>query len=88
MHIVEHRHLDYDRPLRRSSPEPEIADVGLVEADAFAEGRARCGDQGPFATTSKALINNDARGFAKIIFGIRRPVSCWVDRSSAATPPS
>jgi pyruvate/2-oxoglutarate dehydrogenase complex dihydrolipoamide dehydrogenase (E3) component len=36
-------------------------------ADAFAEGRKVRVTKVPFATTAKALINNDARGFVKII---------------------
>ncbi len=41
--------------------------MGLAEADAFAEGRKVRVTKVPFATTAKALINNDARGFVKII---------------------
>ena len=37
MHVVEHRHLDYDKAASAIFTEPEIADVGLAEADAFAE---------------------------------------------------
>ena len=67
LHTREHRHLDYDKAASAIFTEPEIADVGLAEADAFAEGRKVRVTKVPFATTSKALINNDARGFVKII---------------------
>ncbi len=67
LHIVEHRHLDYDKAASAIFTQPEIADVGLAEADAFAEGRKVRVTKVPFATTAKALINNDARGFVKIV---------------------
>ena len=67
MHIVEHRHLDYDKAASAIFTDPEIADVGLVEADAFAEGRKVRVTKVPFASTAKALINGDPRGFVKIV---------------------
>jgi pyruvate/2-oxoglutarate dehydrogenase complex dihydrolipoamide dehydrogenase (E3) component len=67
MHIVEHRHLDYDKAASAIFTDPEIADVGLVEADAFAEGRKVRVTKVPFATTAKALINGDPRGFVKLV---------------------
>ncbi len=67
MHIVAHRHLDYDKAASAIFTEPEIADVGLAEADAFAEGRKVRVTKVPFATTAKALINNDSRGFVKLV---------------------
>lgn len=67
MHIVEHRHLDYDKAASAIFTDPEIADVGLAEADAFAEGRKVRVTKVPFATTAKALINGDPRGFVKIV---------------------
>lgn len=66
-HTVAHRHLDYDKAASAIFTEPEIADVGLAEADAFAEGRKIRVTKVPFASTPKALINNDPRGFVKII---------------------
>jgi len=66
LHTVEHRHLDYDKAASAIFTEPEIADVGLAEADAFAVGRKIRVTKVPFATTAKALINNDPRGFIKI----------------------
>jgi dihydrolipoamide dehydrogenase len=67
LHTVEHRHLDYDKAASAIFTEPEIADVGLAEAEAFAVGRKIRVTKVPFATTAKALINNDPRGFIKII---------------------
>ena len=39
LHKVDHRHLDYEKAASAIFTDPEIADVGLAEADAFAEGR-------------------------------------------------
>ena len=64
---VAHRHLDYDKAASAIFTEPEIADVGLAEAEAFAEGRKIRVTKVPFSATPKALINNDPRGFVKII---------------------
>lgn len=64
---VAHRHLDYDKAASAIFTEPEIADVGLAEADAFAVGRKIRVTKVPFSATPKALINNDSRGFVKII---------------------
>jgi len=62
-----HRHLDYDKAASAIFTEPEIADVGLAEAEAFSSGRKIRVTKVPFSTTAKALINNDSRGFVKII---------------------
>ena len=67
LHKVDHRHLDYDKAASAIFTDPEIADVGLVEADAFAEGRKVRVTKVPFASSAKALINDDPRGFVKII---------------------
>jgi dihydrolipoamide dehydrogenase len=64
---LEHRHLDYDKAASAIFTEPEIADVGIVEADAFAIGRKIRVTKVPFASNPKALIDGDARGFVKII---------------------
>ena len=64
---VAHRHLDYDKAASAIFTEPEIADVGLAEAEAFAVGRKIRVTKVPFSATPKALINNDLRGFVKII---------------------
>ncbi len=67
LHTREHRHLDYDKAASAIFTEPEIADVGLAEAEAFASGRKIRVTKVPFSATPKALINNDSRGFVKII---------------------
>jgi dihydrolipoamide dehydrogenase len=67
LHKVNHRHLDYEKAASAIFTDPEIADVGLAEADAFAEGRKVRVTKVPFASSAKALINNDPRGFVKII---------------------
>ena len=45
----------------------ELPVAGLAEAEAFAEGRKIRVTKVPFSATPKALINNDPRGFVKII---------------------
>ena len=64
---VAHRHLDYDKAASAIFTEPEIADVGLAETEAFAQGRKIRVTKVPFSATPKALINNDSRGFVKIV---------------------
>ena len=66
-HTRSHRHLDYDKAASAIFTEPEIADVGLAEADAFSTGRKIRVTKVPFSSSAKALINNDSRGFVKII---------------------
>jgi dihydrolipoamide dehydrogenase len=66
-HTREHRHLDYDKAASAIFTEPEIADVGLAEADAFAAGRKVRTTKVPFSASAKALINNDPRGFVKLV---------------------
>ena len=67
LHVLAHRHLDYDKAASAIFTEPEIADVGLAEADAFAAGRKIRVTKVPFAGNAKALISGDARGFVKVI---------------------
>lgn len=67
LHKVDHRHIDYEKAASAIFTKPEIADVGLAEADAFAEGRKVRVTKVPFVSLAKALINNDPRGFVKII---------------------
>jgi len=62
-----HRLVDYDKAASAVFTEPEIADVGLAEADAFAEGRKIRVTKVPFAASPKAVINDDPRGFIKIV---------------------
>lgn len=67
LHTREHRHLDYDKAASAIFTEPEIADVGLAEAEAFSSGRKIRVTKVPFSATAKAMIDNDTRGFVKII---------------------
>ncbi len=67
LHARDHRHLDYDKAASAIFTEPEIADVGLAEADAFAEGRKIRVTKVPFSASPKALIEGDARGFVKVL---------------------
>jgi dihydrolipoamide dehydrogenase len=66
-HVGPHRHIDYDKAASAIFTDPEIADVGVAEADAFAEGRKIRVTKVPFSVSAKALINNDSRGFVKIV---------------------
>jgi dihydrolipoamide dehydrogenase len=67
LHTREHRHLDYMKAASAIFTEPEIADVGLAEAEAFASGRKIRVTKVPFSASAKALINDDPRGFVKIL---------------------
>ena len=61
------RKLDYDKAASAIFTVPEIADVGLAEADAFAEGRKVRVTKVPFSASPKALIESHSRGFVKIV---------------------
>jgi len=67
LHTREHRHLDYDKAASAIFTEPEIADVGLAEAEAFSSGRKIRVTKVPFSSTPEALIHNDPHGFVKLI---------------------
>jgi dihydrolipoamide dehydrogenase len=67
LHTREHRHLDYDKAASAIFTEPEIADVGLAEAEAFATGRKLRVTKVPFSASAKALINDQPQGFVKIL---------------------
>jgi dihydrolipoamide dehydrogenase len=67
LHIGPHRHIDYEKAASAIFTEPEIADVGLAEADAFAMGRKIRVTKVPFSANAKALIEDDSRGFVKIV---------------------
>ena len=67
VHARAHRHLDYEKASSAIFTEPEIADVGLAEAEGFASGRKIRVTKVPFSANAKALIKGDARGFVKII---------------------
>ncbi|MET0421152.1 MAG: FAD-dependent oxidoreductase [Acidimicrobiia bacterium] len=67
LHNRPHRHLDYDKAASAVFTEPEIADVGLAEAEAFSVGRKIRVTKVPYSMNAKALIKGDARGFVKIL---------------------
>jgi dihydrolipoamide dehydrogenase len=67
LHTRQHRHLDYDKAAQAIFTEPEIAEVGVAEAEAFATGRKIRVTKVPFSANAKALINDDPRGFVKIV---------------------
>jgi len=67
LHTRQHRHLDYDKAASAIFTEPEIADVGLAETEAFALGRKIRVTKVPFSANARALIDGDARGFVKIV---------------------
>lgn len=67
LHTREHRHIDYDKAASAIFTEPEIADVGLAEAEAFSSGRKIRVTKVPYLAAAKALINDDPGGFVKII---------------------
>jgi dihydrolipoamide dehydrogenase len=62
-----HRHLDYDKAAQAIFTDPEIAEVGVAEAEAFAAGRKLRVTKVPFSSNPKSLINGDSRGFVKIL---------------------
>lgn len=62
-----HRHINYSKAASAIFTEPEIADVGVSEAEAFAHGRKVRVTKVPFSSSAKAMINDDTRGFVKLI---------------------
>ena len=62
-----HRHIDYDKAPTAIFTDPEIADVGLAEVDAFSVGRKVRVTKVPFSVSARALIQGDSRGFVKIV---------------------
>ena len=87
LHTREHRHLDYDKAASAIFTEPEIADVGLAEAEAFAIGRKIRVTKVPFAANARALIDGDPRGFVKIVSDpVHRRRAGRVDRRDRAPP--
>jgi len=66
-HTRVERDLDYDKAASAIFTEPEIADVGIAEAEAFSSGRKIRVTKVPFSATAKAMINADTQGFVKII---------------------
>ena len=67
LHNRPHRHLDYDKAAQAVFTDPEIAEVGLAEAEAFSVGRKIRVTQVPFSSNAKAHIKGDPRGFVKIL---------------------
>ena len=67
LHTREHRHLDYEKAASAIFTDPEIADVGLAEAEAFSSGRKIRVTKVPFSANAKALINDQPQGFVKIL---------------------
>ena len=61
------RTLDYEKAASAIFTVPEIADVGLAEADAFALGRKVRVTKVPFSASPKALIESHTKGFVKIV---------------------
>ncbi len=61
------RHISYGHAASAIFTEPEIADVGVSQAEAFSQGRKVRVTKVPFSASAKALINDDARGFVKLI---------------------
>jgi pyruvate/2-oxoglutarate dehydrogenase complex dihydrolipoamide dehydrogenase (E3) component len=59
--------LDYSKVAQAVFTEPEIASVGLEEADARAEGRKVRITKVPFAANPRALIQGNPPGFVKVI---------------------
>ena len=53
LHNRPHRHLDYDKAASAIFTDPEIADVGLAEAEAFAGGRKIRVTKVPFSANAE-----------------------------------
>src|SRR5437660_6340807 len=52
LHTRQHRHLDYDKAAQAIFTEPEIAEVGIAEAEAFASGRKIRVTKVPFSASA------------------------------------
>jgi dihydrolipoamide dehydrogenase len=59
--------LDYSKVSQAVFTEPEIASVGLEEAEAAAQGRKIRTTKVPFATNARAVLQGNPRGFVKVI---------------------
>lgn len=59
--------IDYSKVAQAIFTEPEIASVGLEEAEAAAEGRKVRITKVPFASNPRSLIHGATRGFVKVI---------------------
>jgi dihydrolipoamide dehydrogenase len=67
LHSQERRAVDYDKAASAIFTEPEIADVGLAEAEAFALGQKIRVTKVPFGINAKSMIDGDTRGFVKLV---------------------
>jgi dihydrolipoamide dehydrogenase len=59
--------LDYPKVAQAVFTEPEIAWVGLEEADAAAQGRKVRTTKVPFASNARAVLQGQPKGFVKLI---------------------
>lgn len=59
--------LDYSKVAQAVFTEPEIASVGLEEAEAAAEGRKVRTTKVPFAANARAVLQGNTEGFVKVI---------------------
>ena len=59
--------IDYSNVAQAIFTEPEIASVGLEEADAAAEGRKVRITKVPFTANPRSVIHGSTRGFAKVV---------------------
>ncbi len=60
------RPLDYDKVAQAVFTEPEIASVGLEEAQVASAGRRIRTTKVPFAANSRSVIQGNTRGFVKV----------------------
>jgi len=58
--------IDYNKVAQAVFTEPEIASVGLEEADAAAMGRKVRTTKVPFAANARAVLQGNTRGFVKL----------------------
>lgn len=68
-HVAGHpaQSIDYSNVAQAIFTEPEIASVGLEEADAAAEGRKVRITKVPFTANPRSLIHGSTKGFAKVV---------------------
>ena len=68
-HVTGHpgKAIDYSKVAQAIFTEPEIASVGLEEADAAAEGRKVRITKVPFTANPRSVIHGSTKGFAKVV---------------------
>ena len=68
-HVTGHpgKAIDYSKVAQAVFTEPEIASVGLEEADAAAVGRKVRITKVPFAANPRSVIHGSTKGFAKVV---------------------